>query len=45
MNLSNLKVSTVKQLADNILFFIAHNAKTSSDKLNSHLEVNLKGHP
>ena len=35
-NLSNHIVSTVKQLAaDDILFLIAHNAKTSADELNS----------
>ena len=27
------------------LFFIAQNAKTSADELNSDLKVNLKGHP
>ena len=27
-----------------ILFFIAHNAKTSADKLSSDLKANLNGH-
>ena len=44
--LSNHRVSTVKHLAaDAILFFIAHNAKTSGDGLNSGLKGNLNGHP
>ena len=45
-NLSNYIVSTVKQLgADDILFLIAHNAKTSADELNPHLNANLNAHP
>ena len=44
-NLSNHIVSTAKQLAANdILFFIAHNAKTLADELNSDLKANLKGY-
>ena len=43
--LSSNIVSTVKHLAaDDILFFIAHNAKTSADELNSDLKANLNGH-
>ena len=45
-NLSNDTVSAVKQLVtDDILFFIAHNAKTSADELNSDLRTNVNGHP
>ena len=37
-------VTTVKQLGADDLFFIAHNAKTSADELNSDLKANLNGH-
>ena len=44
-NLSNHLVSTVKQfLVGDRLFFIAHNAKTSADELNSDLKANLNEH-
>ena len=44
-NLSNHIVSTVKQLAaDDILFFIAHNAKSLAGELNSNLNANLNGY-
>ena len=43
---TNHIVSTVKQLAaDDILFFIAQNAKTLAGELNSVLKANLNGHP
>ena len=45
-NLSNHIVSTVKLLAaDDILFSIAHNAKTLVGELNSDSKENLNGHP
>ena len=44
-NLSNDKVSTVKHLAADILFFIAHNGKILADELNWDLKANLNGHP
>ena len=40
ITLSNHIVSTVKQLA---AVFIAHNATSSADELNSDLKVNLNG--
>ena len=44
-NVSNHSVSMVKQLAaDNILFFIAHHAKTIAGELNSDLKASLNGH-
>ena len=44
-NISNHTVSTVKQLAaDDILFFIPHNTKTSADELNLDLKATLNGH-
>ena len=44
-NLSNHAVSTVKHLAaDDILFFIAHHAKTLAGELNSDIKANLNGH-
>ena len=45
-NLSSQTVSTVKQLAaDDILFSIAHSAKTLAGELNSDLKSNLNAHP
>ena len=51
-NLSNHKVFTVKHLAaDDILFFIVHNAKSSPDELNHgdismiKLRLDWNGHP
>ena len=45
-NLSNHVVSTVKHLAaDDILFFIGHNAKTAANELTSDLKASLNGHP
>ena len=45
-NLSNHIISTIKQFtADDILFFIAHNAKTFTGELNSDLQANLNGYP
>ena len=38
-------VCTAKQLTADHIFFIAHNAKTSADELNSNLKANLNGHP
>ena len=44
-NLSNHTLSTVKQLAaDDILFFIAHHAKTLAGELNLNLKAHLNGH-
>ena len=44
--LSNYIVSIVKHLvADDILFFIAHNAITSAKELNSDLKANMNRHP
>ena len=37
--------STANQLvADDILFFIRHNTKTTSDELDSDLKLSLNGH-
>ena len=44
-NLSNHTVSMFKQLAPDILCFIAHHAKTVAGELNSDLKANLNGHP
>ena len=45
-NLSNHTVSTAKRLAANdILFFIAHNAKMLADELNSDLKANVNAYP
>ena len=45
-NLSSHVVSNVKQLAaDDILFFMAPNAKIVAGELNSDLKANLDGRP
>ena len=45
-NLSNHIVSTVKEsAADDILFFIVHNARTLVGELNSDVKAKLNGQP